>query len=238
MELLAATPTIPPEVRQLVEETSRKLDLTNLLLTAVGIIAALVGILLAVAAVAGVAAAKAYVEKWAEVVAERVHSAPIARVLNSLALLEWQRIRNFGTTKDDVVFLAKRALEVLESADQPDADLLAAVKNNLAYYYVDFNLKEQAEVALRYVKENLDRFPKVRGEEDRRRALEWLETYAFVNSRLLTCDEIKSSKLKETIQHWMERHEPIKALLQEHLAFIDKKCPGLTAQGTSDKAKH
>ncbi len=226
--MLGAAPTIPPEVKQLVEEVSRRLDLANFLLIAVGVIAAFLGLFLAVAALAGAAAARSYVEKRAEAVAERVHSAPIARVLNSVALLEWQRIKGYGTSRDDVLFLAKRALELLESADQPDPDLLADIKNNLAYYYVDFERKEDAELALRYSQEVLDRFPKVQGEENRRRALQWLDTFAFVHSRLLTCDEIKSTKLRQTIQKWMELHEPIREQLAEHLTVIDKRCPEVT----------
>lgn len=228
MGLMAAAPTISPRIEQLVREVTSKLDQANFLLAVVGIIAALVGILLAAAAVAGVAAAKSYVEKWAEAVAERQHSVPIARVLDSVAFLEWAQIKGVGPRQSDVFFLAHNALELLQLVDNPDPetlDLLTNIKSNLAYYYVDFDKRDRWETALDYSEEAVARFASLQGEEKRRRGLEWLETYAFVHSRLLTCDKIRSSGLRQTLEQWMNWYEPIRERLERHLAFINERCP-------------
>jgi len=228
---MAATPTISPEVKQLLEEVNRNLNISNFLLTAVGAVATAAGLLLAVLAIVGLAAAKAYIDKRAETVAERVHSNPIARALNSVALLEWERVKGIKPAKERVISLGESALDELNKAETPDLDLLATVKANLSYYYVDFDRKEKWPEALRYTQEVLDRFPMVQGDEKRRRALEWLETFAFVRSKILTCDEIRTTKLRETIQQWMEWYEPIQGELSGHITEINKRCPASNKTG-------
>lgn len=225
MHQFAAAPVISPEIQQLIEEANRNLNISNWLLTAVGTVAAVVGLLLAILAIVGVAAAKTYIDSRAEIVAERVHSNPIARALNSVAVMEWERVKGTGPSKDRVISLGESALDELGKAESPDLDLLAAIKANLAYYYADFDRKDRWHDALKYSQEALDRFPMVQGAEKRRRAIQWLETFAFVHSRILSCDEIRATKLRETIQQWMEWHEPIRNELLEHLAEINKRCP-------------
>lgn len=227
LQSFAAAPIISPETQQLLEEANRSLGLSNWLLTAVGAVAAVVGLLLAILAIVGVAAAKTYIDHRAEIVAERVHSNPIARALNSVALIEWERVKGTGPSKERVISLAESALGELKKAESPDLDLLAAIKANLAYYYVDFDRKDKWHEAVKYSQEALDRFPLVEGAEKRRRAVQWLETFAFVHSRVLSCDDIRTTRLRETIRQWMEWHELIRDDLLGHLAEIEKRCPAL-----------
>ena len=230
--IAAVQPTVLPVVTQL--------DLMNSLLLAVGVIVAVLAVIVALAVGGIIVGAKWYVEKLAKAVAEREHSAPIARVLNSIAFLEWARIRSVGPSENNILYLAHDALEVLEQVDNPSADvldLLATIKSNLAYYYVDFKRKEYWERALKYSSDALNHFKQVQGEEKQRRALQWLDTYAYVHAKLLTCDQINGIRLRQTIKTWMECYEPIRDQLAEHLALINERCPEQMTPGTAGKAR-
>lgn len=239
MWVLAATPQVSPEVKALLDQATSKLEATDRLLTALTIgVGVLVGVatLLAVAvAVAGffgwsslVGSVEKTVKATSEEVARGLYSKAIARLYNSASVLEWAREANAPIGGAGVIELAERALEFVPP---DDLDAVMLVKNSLAYYYVYFEMKEKWDTALRYSAEAREQSSRTRVEP--RKAVEWLDTYAYVRANTLSCAEIEQTQLAQLIEQWMERYESIKEPLQESLNTIRRRCQEAQAERTS-----